>query len=250
MERRTVRLNAILSGAYEPAIGWMRDDLRTLGLIPSTDPYLGTTSLDPALLSVTGENAIVDWVLLELRNASDSTQVEAQIPLLIQRDGDIVDGSGQTDLLLPIQATANYLSIRHRNHLGVITGTAIQFAGLDSTLDFSNGEISGGLNAQKLLMPGVYGLWAGDTNGDGQVVFQGNANDLGAVFLRVLTDPANSNFARNYVVQGYENTDVNMDGKVIFQGGNSDTNPIFLNVLSHPENGNFSRNFVIIVPLP
>ena len=62
MERKTVRLKAILSGAYQTANGLMRDDLRKKVLIPEEEPYTalegfthhgtgGREQLDPALFN-------------------------------------------------------------------------------------------------------------------------------------------------------------------------------------------------------
>jgi hypothetical protein len=65
---------ALLSGGYDAGTGLMRDDLRTKGLIPSAQPYstapwsyAGTETVSNNVLNVSGDNAIVDWVLVELR---------------------------------------------------------------------------------------------------------------------------------------------------------------------------------------
>ena len=58
----------------------MQDQLRIAGLLPTTEPYTamgydhvggGGEQTSPAVLATTGNNAIVDWVLLELRSAGD-----------------------------------------------------------------------------------------------------------------------------------------------------------------------------------
>ena len=62
-----------LDGAYEQGANLMRDDLRVAGMIPSTEPYSaiyggpGGETVAPSVLAVTGNNAIVDWVRVELR---------------------------------------------------------------------------------------------------------------------------------------------------------------------------------------
>ena len=72
-----VYLQAALHGLL-PAATLMRDDLRTKGLLPTTEPYStlpnsqymgnGEMITDPAVLQLTGKNAIVDWVVVELRS--------------------------------------------------------------------------------------------------------------------------------------------------------------------------------------
>lgn len=44
-------------------------------------------------------NAPVDWVLLELRDATDSTRVKARVTGVVQRDGDIVDAQTGGEML-------------------------------------------------------------------------------------------------------------------------------------------------------
>ncbi|WP_308874218.1 hypothetical protein [Thiothrix subterranea] len=82
----------------------MRDTLRTKNQLPSTSPYdatdvpmLGSATLANAVLTTTGNNAPVDWVLLELRDATNPTLVKARVTGVVQRDGDIVDAqTGKT----------------------------------------------------------------------------------------------------------------------------------------------------------
>ncbi|MGB0847294.1 MAG: DUF6923 family protein, partial [Thiolinea sp.] len=95
-----VQVRGILQGAYDYSTGLMSDDLRVKELIPLLNPYTdvndsfghpGTETADPGLLAVTGNDAIVDWVLVELRSA---TEIQSRISSragLLQRDGDIID---------------------------------------------------------------------------------------------------------------------------------------------------------------
>ena len=69
-------LKVFLEGAYDTGTGLMRDDLRVQGLIPLTEPYTAagftlvsntTPSTTAPVLAIAGNNAIVDWVLVEAR---------------------------------------------------------------------------------------------------------------------------------------------------------------------------------------
>ena len=87
-----------LEGPY--VSGLMSDTLRFSGLLPLTEPYTalgyphagggGGEITTSGVLAVTGSNAIVDWVVVELRNSANSSQVLASRCALLQRDGDIV----------------------------------------------------------------------------------------------------------------------------------------------------------------
>ncbi|MEM6348781.1 MAG: Ig-like domain-containing protein, partial [Bacteroidota bacterium] len=253
----------MLSGPYDLFSGFMNDGLRSNGYLPLREPYEamasythigygGGETVDPSVFTLAGNNAIVDWVFIELRDVHDSTQVLATRSALLQRDGDVVDIDGSSAVFFPAVAAGDYfVAIRHRNHLPVMTASSVALSATSISLDFSDpSSPTYGENAQKSLSATTMGLWSGDVNQDHQLVFQGVGNDVQSIFLKVLTDPANTSFARNYVVNGYELTDVNMDGQSIFQGGGSDVTGIFVNILSFPANTGFNRNYVISGQLP
>ncbi len=120
--RPKVYLQGPLSGTT------MDDGLRISNLVPSTNPY-GTSmneSLISSLLSGTGNDAIVDWVEVELRDASDNTLVVATRSALLQRDGDVVDVDGSSAVKFVGVAAGNYyVAVKHRNHLSVMTNTTV-----------------------------------------------------------------------------------------------------------------------------
>ncbi len=96
-----VQARIFLQGPYVDSLGLMSDALRVEGLIPLFEPYGGLgfsltngEFLDPLVLSTSGPNAIVDWVLLELRSSEDSSTVVGRRSGLVQRDGDVVDIDG------------------------------------------------------------------------------------------------------------------------------------------------------------
>ena len=126
-----MRLQAkvFLQGPYDNATGLMDDDLRSTSL-PITEPYealgyalvnSGSESVDNNLFTLTGNNAIVDWVFVELRDNTDSTLVVATRSALLQRDGDLVDTDGISPLSFSNVAEEDYyIFIKHRNHLSVM----------------------------------------------------------------------------------------------------------------------------------
>jgi hypothetical protein len=84
----TVRVSAkvFLEGPYDNVADQMKDDLRLAGLVPTGEPYSalgfeqhgsGAETTTAAVLAVTGANAIVDWVRLELRQSGSPSTIVA-----------------------------------------------------------------------------------------------------------------------------------------------------------------------------
>ncbi|MBS1937951.1 MAG: CRTAC1 family protein [Bacteroidetes bacterium] len=235
-ETRTAMVAAkgFLDGPFVEAAGLMKDDLRTLSLIPAADPYpaLGFTpvggavaqKLVPGALAKTGSDAIVDWVWLELRSAADPAVVVAARAALLQRDGDVADLDGKSAVNMPVPAGNYYLAIRHRNHLGVMTAAALNLTGAPTGVDLRSPTTNTwGSNARKTVGT-VRTMWSGETNKDGKVKFTGPANDRDAVLIAIGSSVPTAS------VPGYRAADVNMDGVVKYTGAANDRDPILLNI--------------------
>lgn len=268
-----VSARVILEGPYDRTTLLMHDSLRKLNLIPSVEPYSNWPRLTGAyefahkngggneiignpgaVLGVTGPNAIVDWVYLELLTAADTVPVASR-SALIQRDGDIVDIDGVSPVAFERLPSGNYfLSIRHRNHLGVMTKTAQAFSQSSfTTLDFSVQGASGteafGTHAMDTVQSRLV-LWAGDGNADRSIIYDGIANDRDPVFFDVITDPLNINSNYNHVSFGYYRGDYDMKGSAIYLGSGNDPDVIFFNVFLHPNNAVGSTIFIIREQIP
>ncbi|WP_188771504.1 beta strand repeat-containing protein [Emticicia aquatilis] len=268
-----VSVKAFLQGAAVNGTGGlMRDDLRVKGLIPASQPYTttngythvnggGTETVAPSVLTATGNDAIVDWVMVELRNSTTPSTVVATRSALIQRDGDIVDVNGTSAVSFNNLTAGNYyISVRHRNHLGVMTASPVAISATTPVVDFTSTSVANYVyptgNLKRNTSPQVTDsgknmLWAGNAYRDDKVIFQGPDNDVDAIFFSVMTDPTNvssfTNFIRNSV---YDNADVDMDGRVIFQGPNNEVDLIFFEVLTHPSNTSQFLNYIIWQQLP
>ena len=182
-----------------------------VSFIPLQDPYLGTVNLTVI------PPDMVDWVLVEVRSQSDPSQVLAQLPCLLRSDGVLVNSNGDSKLVLGTDLPARaFISVSHRNHLGIITASAVNLA---LPLDFGDPTTETmGINPRKLL-DGKAFLWGGDANGDGVV----NAIDLNLEWR-----PRNgAGFQYN---QG--GADLNMDGVI---------NAVDQNILWRPNNGKNSQ---------
>ena len=240
-----------LEGPYDRSGGLMSDGLRTKGLLPLLSPYVqaAATLTNTAILSVTGNNAIVDWVLVEVRNGATPTTVLARQAGLLQRDGDVVSSTdGVSPLRFILLPGSYHVAVNHRNHLSAMTSAPVALSATPTTVDFTT--MSGyGVQGQHQL-GGVYAMWMGDTNGDGRVIGAGPSNDRNAILSEVLAAPGNPSHNANYIVTAYRAADVNLDGRVIAAGPGNDINFILYNIFVHPGNSGTAANYVVQGQVP
>jgi len=233
-----------LQGAYDVTTGLMSDSLRIQGNIPLVEPYtaspynkpvIGAPALEavPAsVLSITGSQAIVDWIFIEMRSASNPSTILATKRALLRRDGTIVS---HTDGVSPVSFSSlgngNYfVSVKHRNHLGVMSANPLaMITGTPSTVNFA---VAGSvyvyptiMNAPRKLVGSVYTLWSGDANTNKNVKYNGLMNDKDPILVAV-GGPASI----NSTTYGYRAEDLNMDGKVRYNNADNDRVVIINNV--------------------
>ncbi|HRD54047.1 MAG TPA: PKD domain-containing protein [Flavobacteriales bacterium] len=230
----SVRLRMNLQGAYNAANGLMRDDLRTLSLVPINEPYQalgfpqvggGGEATSVSRLAQSGKNAVVDWVRVELRNKNNPTQVVATRSALLERDGDIVGTDGYGRLIFNVAADDYFVTVRHRNHLGAMTQTSIALGANEAGVDFTLGATSTwGSDARIAFSNGKRGLWCGNVLRDNRLSYIGVNNDRDPI----LTLIGGSN--PNNMVMGYHMADVTMDGVVRYLGVGNDRDPILVNI--------------------
>ncbi len=191
-----VSMTAFLQGPYETTTGTMHTLLNQQHYLPMTDPYLNSVTVS----SVT--SAVVDWVLVELRRADTPAVVVARKAALMRSDGILLDPDGQTVVkFFNVAEGAYYIVIRHRNHLAIMSTSAVVLSeNAIASLEFTSSSSA----AYQQFMPpliqlsvGVYGMVAGDAFADGII----NARD------RVSVRNASGSV-------GYDASDVNLDGVV------------------------------------
>ena len=151
----------------------MRDDLRVAGIIPVFSPYEDALPVSDtlALFTTTGPNAIVDWVFVELRDASNSSTIIASQSALLQRDGDIVDTDGTSLITFTVDAGDYFLAIKHRNHIGIITSVPSPLNTTSAPIDFTQSITSAlGENLALTEVNGTFAMIAGDADGSSQIL--------------------------------------------------------------------------------
>jgi hypothetical protein len=212
--------------------------------------YAGTESVAPNFFQATaGSTDILDWVLLELRDATTPTTLVASKAVFIREDGQIVGLDGISNPSFTVSAGNYHVVIRHRNHLAIRTATPVAVNASPTLYDFTTAlgqafkNVSITSNEAMVNLSGgtVFGMWAGNANGNTESRASGpnaSSND----FLQLVNIILGGNVA---LIQGpptggapvYNSADMNMDGTVRASGPNGTTND-FLYLVNIILNGN------------
>ena len=244
-------LKVILGGAYDSASGLIRDDLRRQNLLPTDSPYTSSvTTANATVFAATGSDAIVDWVLIELRSTVISTTVVASQAAFVQHDGDVVALNGTSAVAVAVSAANYYVVVKHRNHLSVMTASPVELANSSPPIDFTAPATAVYGNHALKTLGSVQVLWSGDTNGDNLVSRIGTDNDHIPILTAIANAPADPTHNLNYILLGYHPTDINLDGKTMAAGGGNDVTPLLANILTHPGNVTQSANYVVQGQVP
>ncbi|MEO8591626.1 MAG: hypothetical protein ABI432_19750, partial [Flavobacteriales bacterium] len=219
-----------LGGPMNWGTGLMRADLRTVSLIPTTEPYTAMeivlenagATVSSALLQTTGPQAIVDWVVLELRNNDAGYTVAGRRAALLRANGDVIASDGSAVVPFSVSTTGKYLVVRHRNHLSAMATTPIASNGQTINMTLGTTAMYGSTPVQ--VIGSERALWPGEVVGEGTVRYTGSSNDRDPLLALV-----NANVPTN-TVQAYSNSDVNLDGWVKYVGSGNDRDFILTTV--------------------
>ena len=110
-------------------------------------------------------------MLVELRTGTASNSKVDERAEFIKSDGTIVDLDGTSPVTFTgLGANNYYVVVRHRNHLAIMTASAIPLSSSSTDYDFTTAQSQAfGINPLSDLGGGVFGMIAGDGNGDGGV---------------------------------------------------------------------------------
>ncbi|OYT13465.1 MAG: hypothetical protein B6I19_04995 [Bacteroidetes bacterium 4572_114] len=204
----TVNLTVYLEGPYDGAE--MATNLNDNNLLPLAQPfnagpwdYLGTESVD----SIPNTD-VVDWVLVELRDAPDAASANSGTRLIQQaafllKDGSIVDLDGTSALSFTTKIDDKLFAVvRHKNHLGIMSAGPLSGFNNNYNYNFTTAiDKAFGTNAQASLNGGAFGMYGGDANADGEI----NAGDRTLIW--------NNEAGTNGYLQGDANMDTQADNK-------------------------------------
>lgn len=228
----TLPLRVLLQGPLDTATMIMHAHLAGDSLLPLSEPYsvlglpptVAPTAVPPEVMYATGDEAITDWVLVELRDPDDSAVVLASQCALLRRDGSVLSVDAASALGFAVPAGPYYVAVRHRNHLGIITGAPVQLSSISALLDLSQPTVPLFGTEPAAMINGRQCLWSGDVDHDGTLKYTGTGNDRDIILTTIGgTLPSN-------VQAGYLNADINLDGVVKYTGAANDRDPILVNL--------------------
>ena len=247
-------LRVLLQGPYVDTTGLMHDRLSQSGFIPLSQPfaeapwnYGGTEQLLPASMGMSGQDSLVDWVLLELRAVQSPRTVAARRAAILQRDGDVVEpATANVGINFPtLTAGDYYVGIRHRNHLAVFTANAVSLSQAGALVDFSSAATAVRGKDVRIASGGFRLLPGGDANRDNNLIAVGSGNDSNLLLASVLTADGNGGHNSSYRLSGYVAGDFNLDGTALFAGPGNDLALLLQNVLTNVSNINFAMNYIV-----
>ncbi|MBN1338898.1 MAG: C10 family peptidase [Bacteroidales bacterium] len=195
----------------------MNTDLIGLTEFPLSQPYhivpWNYTGAE-AVAAIPGTD-VVDWVLIELRDAPDaasagSAAVVARQAAFLMRNGSVRGLNGTSLLFFNETVTYSlYAIIWHRSHIGVMSAAPLTKTGGVYSCDFTNdaSQAYGGTQGHKEIAPGIWGMIGADGNADGQIN-NADKNDV---------------WAMQAGASGYRTGDFNLDSQV----NNNDKNDVW-----------------------
>jgi hypothetical protein len=196
-----VKVKVFLEAAYQS--GSMKTTLRSADLVPLSQPYTGApwNYLGTEHATTLPANT-VDWLLLELRTTTAGSSLIARRAALLKSDGTVTDTDGSSPVAFPtIPRGVYYVVVRHRNHLAVMTASALTLDRNSALYNFSAAKSQFFGNDAKNLGASVWGMYAGDFSLDGFI----DSDDFAGPDNQILQQVFQS---------GYLQADLSMDGFV------------------------------------
>ena len=201
-------LKVLLEGPFNGTN--MNPNLTDLSVLPFSQPY-NTSPWNyegGETVTIIPNSNIVDWVLIELRDASfaeyatSETMIARQAAFLLN-DGSVVGTDGFSILYPEISGSIIqqlYVAVWHKNHLGILSANFLSESDGVYTYDFTTGpdKVYEGETGYKEIATGVWGMVAGDSDANG------------------IIDESDKNNNWNIVIgkTGYMPSDFNLDAQV------------------------------------
>jgi hypothetical protein len=198
----TINLKAMLQGPFGTTE--MNPALNNSGLLPLNQPFNTSPWNYSGIESVSTipNSNVVDWVLVELRDAPSASSATAATRIarqaaFILKNGSIVGMDGMSYLQFNNLINQQlFVVIWHRNHLSVLSANALTSSAGTYSYDFTTPAGKAfGVNSQNQLTTNIWGMISGDSNGSGLVG----------------TDDLNPFWNTNAGKSGFSTLDLNLD---------------------------------------
>jgi uncharacterized protein (DUF1501 family) len=163
-----MQVKVVLEGFYNQNLNEMTTTLANSSSFPTAQPYnIAPFNYGGTETFATLPTDTVDWLLLELRQANDLTQVIDRQAVLLRKDGIITQIDGTSGVAFNnVLAGSYHLAIFHRNHLGVMSSVPVVLDNAAYIYDFTQSTSKAyGVNQLKSV-GNIFAMYAGDINGD------------------------------------------------------------------------------------
>lgn len=166
-----VKAKIFLQGPF--STNSMLTTLNQNSLLPNSQPYNTAPwnyNGNENLGSGPGSN-MVDWVLVELRSASNPAQIVARRAAMLKNNGLLLNTDGSEGIVFSnVSAGSYYIVVFHRDHLGIMSSAPVPLSSNSTLYDFTTAMNKAyGQNPMIQLTTGVFGMYAADGNADGVV---------------------------------------------------------------------------------
>ncbi len=154
-------VRVILEGPYDASTHLMKNSLRSAGRLAA---HFGSMPIP---------GAAIDSIAIELRNSATAggSTVRRFLPAWLLADGSIRSFSDTAKPFLSLTITSGdyYIVVTHRNHIAAMSASPVHVGSSSFLYDFTTGagQYYGG--QAKGLAGGVFGMFAGDADGNGSV---------------------------------------------------------------------------------
>lgn len=194
-----VYTKVFLEGAYDVNGNKMTTNLKDSGFLPYSHPYSNPPWNQTPFTVSTIPDSVVDWVLVELRTDTTASSLVDTKVAFIEQNGNVVDTSGSVPVKFLLVSGDYYIVIHHRNHLSIMSATPHTIDNSGTLYDFTTSQSKAyGINSMKELENGVFGMYAGDADANGQVQ----------------NDDKNVDWKSQVGTAGYKTADFNLNGQV------------------------------------
>lgn len=170
-------VNVYLEGPFsgiQMSAGLNESNFLPLGQPFNTEPwnYDGTE-----MVTAIPNSMVVDWILVELRDAPDAASATSATTIarkaaFLLMDGSITGLDGVSNVQFNNSLIHQlFVVLWHRNHLGIMSAYPLTWSNYVYTYDFTNisNQIYGDLTGHKEISPGIWGMIAGDGDGNGLI---------------------------------------------------------------------------------
>lgn len=196
-----VQVQLMLEGTYNPLSNEMSTALIDSGLLPNAQSYQAAPwNYMGNEQAISLSSNVVDWILVELRNANDITTTMGSAAALLYKNGNLHSADGGEGVkFYGIDDTQNYyIVIRHKNHIDIVSSIPLAVNNA-AAYDFTNTDnVLQGSSQLVAVADGMHAMLAGDADGNGVC----NVADYN-IYLSQLAG-----------LNTYQTADLNLDGNV------------------------------------